>query len=370
MTYAIYEDFFPDVEKKLNRIAKKCIKHGNDFTFEVNGEEIREMKNQKTGRKENYKFILIEVKGTAKIDDWECVAVLEINNAGNIIRRINTEIEIPERFRSSDDYCEHCNSKRHRNNLYVIHNVMTDEWKQVGGNCLALYTHGLNMEYVSAYMNGITELEEHDGVFGVNGKPYFFVEEVISYAVEIIAKTGYFNAQSNLPTKELVSWLLYRTIDKAIEEINDDLKNEKIVTRFGRNDFFKPDTDSLVKEIIEYYKSLEDDCEFIHNVHVMLNEGYVQVKNIGFLCYLPEGYARHIKKDIEEAKRAEKKAKPEYFGEVGKRYKDKSILSINLITLWDTQWGVTYLYKVVLESGESLIWKTSNSLFFRRWRRI
>ena len=42
MVYAIYEDFFPEVEKKLNRVAKKCIKHGNDFTFEVKGEEIRE----------------------------------------------------------------------------------------------------------------------------------------------------------------------------------------------------------------------------------------------------------------------------------------------------------------------------------------
>lgn len=42
MVYAIYEDFYPDVEKKLNHVAKKCAKYGNGFTFEVKGEEIRE----------------------------------------------------------------------------------------------------------------------------------------------------------------------------------------------------------------------------------------------------------------------------------------------------------------------------------------
>lgn len=363
MVYAIYESFFPEVEKKLNRVAKKCIKHGNDFIFEVKGEEIRENFNKELNRKEYHRFILVEVEGTAKIDNWECIAVLEINNHGNIIRRINTEIDIPERFKNSEDICEHCNTKRHRNNLYVIHNVETDEWKQVGGNCLNLYTNGLNMEYVTAYMNGITELEENDGVFYGGGKPYYSVKEVLSYAVEVIAKTGYFNAQSNLPTKELVSWLACCRFDEAIKEINRDLESARLMVRFNENDFYKDETESVVDEIIKYYKSVEDDSEFIHNIHVMLNEEYIQSKNFGFLCYLPEGYARHIQKEVEKVKRAEIIAKSEYFGEVGKRYKDKVINAVNLITTWETQWGVTHVYKIVLEDGSTLIWKTNNGLY-------
>ena len=363
MVYAIYEDFFPEVEKKLNRVAKKCVKHGNDFTFEIKGEEIREYDNKETKRKEYRKFILVEVDGTAKIDNWECIAVLEINNYGNIIRRINTEIDIPDRFKNSEDICEHCNSKRHRNNLYVIHNVETDEWKQVGGNCLKLYTNGLSMEYVTAYMDGITELEENDGVFGGSGKSYYSVKEVLSYAVEVIAKTGYFNADSRLPTKWLVAWLANHPINKAIEEINRDLANAKLMVRFDKKDFLKEDTETAVEEIIKYYKDVNDDSEFIHNIHVMLNEGYVQQKNFGFLCYLPEGYARHIQKEVEKVKRLEDIAKSEYFGNVGERYKDKAIQFVNLITAWETQWGVTYIYKIILEDGTALIWKTSNGLY-------
>lgn len=363
MVYAIYEDFYPDVEKKLNRIAKKCAKHGNEFVFEIKGNEIREEFNKELCRKEYHKFILVEVEGTAKIDNWECIAVLEINKNGNIIRRINTEIDIPEHFRVSDNVCEHCNAKRHRNNLYVIHNVITNEWKQVGGNCLSLYTHGLNMNYVTAYMDGITELEEYNGVFNVNGGQYYSVKEVISCAVEIISKTGYFNAQSFLPTKTLVTHLMCSPVDLAVKEINRDLENAKLMTHFKNNDFYKDDTVDTVNKIIEYYKNVKDDSEFIHNIHVMLNEEYVQLKNFGFLCYLPEGYAKHVQKEVERVKRENAVANSEYFGNIGSRYKNEAIECVNLIASWETQFGVTHVYKIILKSGEALIWKTSNGLY-------
>lgn len=361
MVYAIYEYFYPDVEKKLNRIAKKCIKHGNDFTFEVKGEEIRERYNKELGMTEYHKFILVEVDGTAKIDNWECIAVLEVHDVGNIIRRINTEIEIPERFKHTENICEHCNSKRQRNNLYVIHNIETDEWKQVGGNCLKLYTGGLNMEYVTAYMDGITELEEFDGIVG-HGKAYYHVNDILSYAVEVINKTGYFNAQAMLPTKYIVSVLMYNGLSRAIELINKDFKDARLDVRMSEVDFHKESTMDTVEQIINYYKNLEDDSEFVHNIKVMLNEEYVLPRNIGFLCYLPEGYAKHIQKEIEKAKKVE----TEYFGEVGKRYKDKVISDISLIASWETQWGYTGVYKITLEDNSILTWKTNSYLHLDR----
>lgn len=358
MIYAIYEEFYPDVEKKLNRVAKKCLKHGNDFTFKIKGEEIRENFNDEFKRTEYYKFILVEVDGTAKIDNWECIAVLEPHKIGNIIRRINTKIDVPERFKYTKNICEHCNTNRQRNNLYVIHNIETDEWKQVGGNCLKLYTGGLSMEYVTAYMDGITELEEFNGVMG-HGKAYYDVNEILSYAVEVINKTGYFNAESNLPTKYLVFTLMHNTLNKAVEIINSEFINAKLDVRVDDKDFCKKDTKNTVEDIINYYEKLEDESEFVHNIKVMLDEKYILSKNFGFLCYLPEGYAKYIQKEVEKAK----KIKTEYFGEVDKRYKDKIISNVNLITSWETQWGVTYIYKITLEDGSILTWKTSNGLY-------
>lgn len=361
MVYAIYEHFYPDVERKLNRIAKKCKRYGNDFTFEIKGEEIRKSYNKELDMTEYHKFILVNVEGTAKIDNWECIAVLEIHNVGNIIRRINTEIEIPQRFKNTENICEHCNSKRQRNNLYVIHNVETDEWKQVGGSCLKVYTSGLSMEYVTAYMDGITELEEFDGIVG-HGKAYYNVNDILSYALEVINKTGYFNAQAMLPTKYIVSTLMNNGLSRAVEYINKDFKDARLDVRFSEVDFHKQSTKDIVEEIVNHYKNLEDNGEFIHNVKVMLNEGYVLPKNIGYLCYLPEGYAKYLQKEIERAKKIE----AEYFGEIGKRYKDKVINNITLITSWETQWGYTGLYKIVLEDGSILTWKTNNYLYLEK----
>lgn len=362
MQYKIYEEFFGDVEKKLKRIEKKCAKHGNPFTFNVVGTEIKEVVDEETRNKRHYKFMVIEVEGTAKINDYECVAVLENHEFGNVIRRINTEIEIPERFLSTDNICEHCNSKRPRKELYIIHNTKTDEFKQVGSSCLMLYTNGLNAEYVASYIDGITELEEFDGFIGGGAKYYIPVDEVIEYATEIINKIGYFNSNSNLPTKYLVGEMVSRigSFEDKIEKLNEMLTEHKFAISFNKADFHKDDTEETAKKIIDYYVGLENGGEFINNVQVILKDGYVEWHNLGFLCYLPEGYFKYIQKEIEKAKRIEVDEKSNHFGEVGKRYKDINVYRMEMLTCFDTQYGCMYIYKIVLDSGDILIWKTSN----------
>lgn len=359
MQYSIYEGFFSDVEKKLNRIGKKCAKYGNPFIFNVIGEEIREIKDEETNVIKYCKFILVEVDGTAKINNYECVAVIENHNNGNIIRRINTEIDIPKRFMNTDNICEHCNSKRRRNELYVIHNTETNEFKQVGSNCLMLYTNGLNAEYVANYIDGITELEEYNGVVYGGGKSYYPVKDVLSYAVEIIDKMGYFNSSSYCPTKNLVCDMTVYNFDKAIEFINKVLRDNHFNIAFDKNDFFKDNTEEKVNDIINYYISLENDNEFVNNVQVILKEEYVTIKNIGYLCYLPQGYTKYIEKENEKEKQYKENKKSEYYGEIGKRYKDIKIDTFERVASYETMYGLMYVYKIVLETGNILTWKTS-----------
>lgn len=363
MTYLIHEDFFPGVEKKLNSIAKKCKKFGNDFTFEVVGEEFQD--HTVDGITATHKFFQVEVEGTAKVGDWECVAVMEAHPEGNIIRRINTEVEVPTIFRNSDNICEHCGTKRNRTQLFIIHNVETDAWKQVGGSCLKLYTGGLNMEYVVAFLDGITELEEQSGHFSLGGKCYYSVREVIGRAYEAVSKLGYFSADCTVPTKSIVSYLVTKTLSGAVKEINRDFEDCHMTARVSEADFYKAETEDAVDNIINYYKGIEDDSEFMHNIQLMLEMGMVTIKSIGILSFLPEGYNRYVQK--EEARVAREKAreqeKSEHYGVVGNRYKDIEIKSINLVTSWEGQFGYTYIYKIVTADDFVLTWKTSNYLY-------
>ena len=43
MQYKIFEGNMNRLEKKLQRISNKCMKYGNDFTYEKIGEEVRSL---------------------------------------------------------------------------------------------------------------------------------------------------------------------------------------------------------------------------------------------------------------------------------------------------------------------------------------
>lgn len=116
MQYRIWEGAFEQFDKKIKRIVNKCKKYGNPFTYEVIGDVYETRVERVSGikRENTYRFTLVDVEGTAKIGDWELIAVMEYSHAGNIIKNINNDIMVPERFKTSDAICEHCGSKRVR----------------------------------------------------------------------------------------------------------------------------------------------------------------------------------------------------------------------------------------------------------------
>jgi hypothetical protein len=366
MQYKIYEDFYPTVEKKINRIAKKAAKYNNPFTFQIVDKVVEEVEDEETGYKNYYPFFIVEVDGKAQVGDYICVAVLEMHKTGNIIRKIDGhfDTDIPERFLHSENMCEHCSTKRNRKQLYIVYNAGTGEFKQVGSDCLALYTGGLNPNWVASYYDCLTELEECDGGYvDCGGTPLYPVEDILAYADEIITKTGYFNSESDLPTKMLVSTMFtpYTSFRDNVWELNDTLHNYKVYdVVFHESDFFKEETKKRVEGMIEYYKSLKPDSEYLHNVQVLLNEGFAKMSHFGFLCYLPEGYNRYLREEKAKAEQRNTELKSEYFGEVGKRYKSQNVSVAKMLTGWENQYGMTYLYQLILESGNILIWKSSS----------
>lgn len=362
MQYKIYKNIYETVEKKLNRIAKKAIKYNSDFTFKIVDEGVEEDKRQikLNGYSVYCPYYIIEVNGTVKISDYEVVAVLEVHSNGNLIRRINKDIYIPDRFLTSDNVCEHCGCKRNRKELYIVHNEKTNEYKQVGSDCLALYT-GLDANWITSYYDCLKELESNE-YNPYSGAYVFDVKDVIVRSIVIINKLGYYSSNCDLPTKNLVyKFFTNNNIHGAISDINTELMNYRFYqTYFEAKDFVKDEVKELADKIIEYYLSLKPDTEFIHNIQVILKDGYCEFKHFGFLCYLPEGYNRYLKKETVKAIRDKKFEMSDYFGEVSKRYKNKEVDSVSKVTSWVTEYGETYLYMITLKEGNILMWKSSN----------
>lgn len=348
--YEIPEYGIEDLEKKIIHISKKCQKYGGEPIFYKKGEPYYK-KVEHDGNSFAIKVFPVEVKGSAKVDNWEFIAILESHHNGNIIKRYNVDIEIPERFKFSENICEHCHTNRYRTNLYIIHNMISGEFKQVGKSCLKLFAGGLSAEYVAIMMDFMDWLEEERGYCrdSCYNRNYVEVEEVLCVAQAVIAKYGYTKVEQEPSTKNIVSTIVKFDTGKAEREFKMEMPEESSI--------YTESALQTVKDIIGYYLSLDDDSEFIHNIKVILSEGYCNVKNIGLLTYLPFGYQKAIEKAEKERKQIENNSICYYFGEIGKRYKDLKV-TLSVLTSYVTNYGITSIYKMEDSEHHVFIWKT------------
>ena len=113
MEYKIPACNMESLREKLSKIERKCKKYGCEFSF-VEKETIFEEDERQKGTFN--KFIIVDVSGTAIINDWQFIAEIEHHETGNII--FGTGEAFPERFRKTACTCEHCNTNRYRKNTY------------------------------------------------------------------------------------------------------------------------------------------------------------------------------------------------------------------------------------------------------------
>ena len=93
--------------------------------------------------------------------------------------------------------------------------------------------------------------------------------------------------------------------------------------------------------------------------------GYAKMSHVGRLAYMPVAYDKYLeykaKQAEREAARLSQAASSKHVGEVGQRITVKAV-SVTLLSSWDGQWGTTWLYKFVDESGNVFIWYASRPI--------
>ena len=191
----------------------------------------------------------------------------------------------------------------------------------------------------------------------MGGERYYPVKDVVSIAYGFIRKVGYFSSSTDLPTKSLVSTYLHRDV----YYVNKELKRFKIDVEFDDKDF---DNEEYAEKVIDYYGKVESDSEFMRNISIIIKNGYVSQKELGYVCYLPQGYMKGVEKAEQKRIVAERRARSNelgYFGEVGKRYKNEKVDSVEEVGYYTTQFGVTVIYRITLSSGYELTWKASST---------
>lgn len=369
MRFSIPEQNIENLEKKLIRIKNKCAKYGCEFKYERVGEHFEEKKFyhcDEFGTVEKWSevihFIDIEAEGTAAINGWKFVASLDFTDKGNIIQGVG-DIEVPARYYSCSPWCEHCKTARDRRHSFIVFNEETGEFKQVGKSCLRDFTGGLSAEVAASFESAIKEIQEASDFSGLGGfgKSWFDVKEFMAYVAETIRIYGYVKRDGvDICTADRAEEL-YRK-GTGMRLAGGDAQKARLLDAEAKG-FDAGNGAELAEKVRAWILGNERDDNYFHNLKVACGLEYGDYKVLGLLSSAFPAYDRDLEFQAEkrerEAKAAEAAEKSSWMGNVGDKVSFE-IADFRVISSWETQWGMTMVYKFVSVDGQEATWKTGN----------
>lgn len=351
--YSIYEENLSKLVTRLESIEKKCKAFGCEFKFETLGEDFREVKDD-DGTVRVLKFIRVFAEGVANIDGWQIVAVIDHREAGNIVRCLDTKIEIPHKYYHTSSICEHCNTNRRRKDTILLYNSSINEFKQVGKSCLKAFTGQLDADKFAKYLSWFDELVKGE-TFSADfhsARTYYSVKEILAIACECIAKVGYFKSDSMYPTKLRVMHcydhihhhrpLPDEDCSKVIEALSADANALEV----------------KVSDMLSWIRSSDEDFGYLFDLKMACSSDYITYRDIGLVASLVVAYDRHLAKLHDEQVRADIQHASEYIGEVGQTITIDNV-KCEYAASYDTQFGVTRIFLFTDANSNVYIWKTS-----------
>lgn len=304
---------------KLARRAKRINLPAPTYKELKTERKVSVVKNQDTFETEERVTLLHWITvdpgiSTVKVNGWEFAATIQHTDEGNIIRKAGERGEIPHKYRGTSRYCDHCKTDRYRKDTYIVHNATTDEYKQVGRNCLSdFFGHDALMyaeraQYLADIAN-ISDAMEDDMGFGGCGPKYDMLETYLGHVAECIKLEGWLSRTA----ARAAGKSNYATADVAMDHLHPPPKFKRIYSHVSE------ESRAVAEAAIEFATEIdsETDSEYLYNIRVIAHRGVVESRDMGLAASIVSAYQRHIKdlrmKEL-YAKRAETAA---HVGEVG-----------------------------------------------------
>lgn len=352
--FTIVEDLLVQLDKKLQFINRKAKKiNVPEVSYQITGTEIVD----------DIKYVTIETDvEPVKIEGYKVVATIEHTYAAaNIVHKIHDDITLPEDIQTRDGFCEHCNTSRKRKNTVLLQSTETGEFIQVGKSCLKDYLgHDLN-KALSIY-EAVEDVEEFLSDCFSHGEgwtKYYNVKDVLNIANEYINRFGYVSAQDATEENPKTGNIIWEIIEAI--KTKTKLKTE---LEFCKELYELDQLTTKVQEVMEWVKGQEPDSQYMNNVKVIIEEGFVQEKHINILVSIIATYNRHLEKMLKEKAKQELNSlnlKNEHYGEVGSRQD----FNLKCVACYVSEgfYGITYVNKLIDEEGRTFVWFTSTKGF-------
>jgi len=351
----IYSEKYDKIEKTLKKVARRAKKANLEFSYSFSSEKTEIID-------AGYKYFdatlreYVDAKAVLTYKELTFSEIKWKNETHSLVRIIDNKEGITQHvekveYTERENMCDHCNTKRSRNTIYVLRQNDTDELIQVGKNCMSEYLSLDSLRQIEAatwcnfYMNEESE-------FDCDRTPYieeaFDVDLILRIACHFTMKNGYKKSDEEFSTKDEVKYFLSRLTNvRMTEEERAELEAE-----FSEIDLI---TERAAASKIAF-AAKEADSAFALTVNEIFEKGAITEKYVGYLACIPYLYI----KQLESEKQLKEKQKSNHIGEI----KERLDLTVQITSSrsFDSQFGTSYLYIMKDEAGNEL--KTFTGRYF------
>ena len=332
----------------MEKLQDRALTYGQMITWEEKHYTRKETRVRWDGERVTVDtpYVAIYVAGAApRIGNYTFLAALERHKTGTIVKQIK-DVDLGESVLHWDGRCDHCGKPRARVNGYVIEDGSNR--KIVGKSCLRDYM-GMDVpEKLLWVLNKVAELggmgDEDEDFMGGGRSWTRSTWGVLAASYAAISLFGYAKKDAgHRSTAARVSHYLSGATDR--EDDQKRLRGEMN----ERAEFYM---DHALK-IIEWATTIKTRDQYLHNIKVLIEDGFVADKNLGIMVSAPLGY-------IKECQRLERiaKANPDskHVGELKKRMTVNA--AIERIISIDNMYGQYRIFIFRTDDGSLLRWKT------------
>lgn len=384
MTFSVYAELAQEVSKKLDRLAQKAAGYGIQFAYSASEEHPQVVR---ILRADHLTSTMIEVgrhtvaavdfevecDGLIRANGWTLRAKIEHGDKGNIVTPFGS-FEARSEWYTAAPNCDHCHTNRPRSVTFIVEHE-DGSLRQVGSTCLKDYT-GISPATAALWAEVQDLVEDDISCCTVERwerscmKTMYDVVDILGHACDAIREFGYRkSAEPDSTVSQVLSRLTAgaQPTDEGLEQakaIRDWLVSLAPIAqaedeaRIAAWDEAEANADeygipATVKKTPYTVRDIERKCI------PFAQSGYAMSKHVGLLAYAPIARERYMERLAWEEQRKAQGAKSEYVGEVGKRI-TLTVAQTTLLSSWDGNYGTTWLYKLMDENDNVLIWYASH----------
>jgi hypothetical protein len=366
------------IKSELDRLNKKAARlKTKPLTLKIVGK--RESKDPDSEYNDIIVIYSVKIEGESPIiGGYEFIANIEHSPEGNIIN-ISPDISVkslPSEYRTAGATCDHCHTKRDRNNTFVLKDTNTGEFKRVGRNCLKNFMPDVDPKEILNYASilgkalniAVGAEDMHDGggmgMGGGNSKYYSASDFLVYICIAYFMEGKYISGTKARQNADIGEGSKVSTADLAKNiRSNRDADLQKEV------DALRPKATELAKKIEEWKETKDWDAladqkpelaNYFQNMKVIANASAIQYKNAGYHASLLGMYLRD---QMDAQKAADQKAQAvnkTYIGTVGEKITFDATVKIS--KPFQSQYGVGEMYIFNDPEGNEVVYFASRDM--------